>query len=86
MPRTARQILAHADELARRFAAEPDANQVRDATTLRELARAVQQRARAESDVASAVATARADGHTVGRDRRHARNLRGGCPAALRSR
>jgi hypothetical protein len=64
MPRTAEEILAHADELAKRFEAEPDPERIRDATTLRELARAFERRARAEADLASAVATARADGHT----------------------
>jgi hypothetical protein len=64
MPRTAEEILAHASELAKRFEAEPDPDQIRDATTLRELARAFERRARAEADLASAVATARADGHT----------------------
>jgi hypothetical protein len=64
MPRTAEEILAHADKLARRFEAEPDPDQIRDATTLREVARAFEARARAEADLASAVATARADGHT----------------------
>ena len=63
MPRTTEEILAHADQLARRFEEhEPDGG--RDATTLRELARAFEVRARAEADLASAVATARADGHT----------------------
>lgn len=65
MPRTTEEILAHAGELARRFEeAEPDPERIRDATTLRELARAFERRARAEADLASAVATARADGHT----------------------
>lgn len=64
MPRTAEEILAHADDLAKRFEAEPDSDRIRDATTLRELARAFERRARAEADLASAVATARADGHT----------------------
>jgi hypothetical protein len=65
MPRTAEEILAHADELAKQFeAVEPDPGQIRDATTLRELARAFERLARAEADLASAVATARADGHT----------------------
>lgn len=65
MPRTTEEILAHAGELARRFEeTEPDPERIRDATTLRELARAFERRARAEADLASAVATARADGHT----------------------
>ena len=64
MPRTAEEILAHADELAKRFEAEPDPHRIRDAATLRELARAFERWARAEGDLASAVATARADGHT----------------------
>src|SRR5262245_43837047 len=64
MPRTAEEILAHADELAKRFEAEPDPDRIRDAATLRELARAFERLARAEADLASAVATARADGHS----------------------
>lgn len=64
MPRTAEEILAHADELAKQFEAEPDPDRIRDAATLRELARAFERWARAEADLASAVATARADGHT----------------------
>jgi hypothetical protein len=64
MPRTAEEILAHAGELARRSEEEADPDRVRDATTLREPARAFERRALAEADLASAVATARADGHT----------------------
>jgi hypothetical protein len=64
VPRTAEEILAHADDLAKRFEAEPEPDRIIDATTLRELARAFERCARAEADLASAVATARADGQT----------------------
>ena len=65
MPRSTEQILAHADELARRFAEhEPADDRIMDARTLRDIAAAVERRAVAERDIAEAVAVARADGHT----------------------
>ncbi len=65
MPRTAKEILAHADELARRFAEhEPVPGQIMDARALRDIAAAVERLAGAERDIASAVAIARAEGHS----------------------
>jgi hypothetical protein len=65
MPRTTEQILAHADELARRFAEhEPANDRIMDARTLRDIAAAVERRAVAERDIADAVSVARAEGHT----------------------
>jgi hypothetical protein len=65
MPRSTEQILAHADELARRFAEhEPAGDRVQDARALRDIAAAVERRAGAERDIAAAVAAARAEGHT----------------------
>jgi hypothetical protein len=65
MPRTTEEILKHADELARRFEEhEPDPEQIRDARSLRDVARAFEHRARAEADLTDAVSVARAEGHT----------------------
>ena len=65
MPRTAKEILAHADELARRFAEhEPMPGQIIDARALRDIAAAVERLAGAERDIAAAVAIARAEGHS----------------------
>ena len=65
MPRLTEQILAHADELARRFAEhEPDSDRVKDACALRDIAAAIERRAGAEREIAAAVAVARAEGHT----------------------
>ena len=65
MPRSTEQILAHADELARRFAEhEPAGDRVKDARALRDIAAAIERRAGAERDIAAAVAVARAGGHT----------------------
>lgn len=65
MPRTTAEILAHADELAARFENHtPDPANIRDAATLRELAKAVVDAAAAERAVHAAVTAARGDGHT----------------------
>jgi len=65
MPRSAEEILAHADELARRFEDyEPAPGDVKDAWALREVAKAFGRVARGERDLAAAVSVARADGHT----------------------
>lgn len=65
MPRSTEEILAHADDLARRFEEhEPVPGRIRDATALRQLAAAVRHRADAERDIASSVEQARADGHS----------------------
>jgi hypothetical protein len=65
MPHSTEQILAHADELARRFAEhEPAYDRVMDARALRDIAAAVERRAVAERDIAGAVTVARAEGHS----------------------
>jgi hypothetical protein len=65
MPRSTEQVLAHADELARRFAEhEPAGDRVKDARALRDIAAAIERRAGAERDIAAAVRVARAEGHT----------------------
>jgi Lsr2 len=65
MPRSTEQILAHADELARRFAEhEPSYDRIMDARTLRDIAAAMERRAVAEREIANAVTVARAEGHT----------------------
>ena len=63
MPRTAREIIDHADELASRFeqAAPED---LRDATALRVVRDAFLARAGAERDLGDAVVRARHEGHT----------------------
>ncbi|MBB5789934.1 hypothetical protein [Jiangella mangrovi] len=64
MPYTHEYILAHADELARRFEEhEPDPSTFRDARPLAAIYRAVQARAQAERDIVEAVAEARRTGH-----------------------
>ena len=65
MPRTAREIIEQADELASRFEShEPAAADIRDAAALRRVRRAFQRRAAAELELANAVAAARSDGHS----------------------
>jgi nucleoid-associated protein Lsr2 len=65
MPRSTEQILAHADELARRFAEhEPADDRIMDARALRDIAAAVERLAIAERDIADAVTVARAEGHS----------------------
>jgi hypothetical protein len=65
MPRSAREILARADELARRFEDhEPAAGDVRDAAALRAVADAFARRAASERALTEAVHAARADGHS----------------------
>jgi len=65
MPRSAKEILAHADELARRFEDhEPAPGEVRDASALRAVADAFTRRADSERALAKAVRAARADGHS----------------------
>lgn len=65
MPRTVQEILEQADELATRFESQEteDAN-VRDATSLRAVRLAFQDRADAESRLSEAVSVARAEGHS----------------------
>jgi hypothetical protein len=63
MPRTAQEILDHADELAARFEnAEP--GELRDAMALHVVREAVLARAEAERKLADAVALARRAGHS----------------------
>lgn len=63
MPRSAQEILDHADELAARFEhAEPD--DVRDAGALRAVREAVLARAESERALRDAVVQARHDGHS----------------------
>lgn len=65
MPRTANEIINQAEELAARFEDhEPNADDVRDASALRELRQAFLARAGAEQRVTQAVERARADGHS----------------------
>jgi hypothetical protein len=65
MPRSLEQILAQADELADRFELhEPGESEVRDAAALRAVRADAIKRARAEADIAGAVARARGEGHS----------------------
>jgi len=65
MPRTAEEIIHQAEELATRLEDhEPDADDVRDASALRELRQAFLARADAEQRVIDAVEKARCDGHS----------------------
>jgi hypothetical protein len=65
MPRTTEEILARADELARRFEEhDPETGDVRDARALRDVAAAFARVADGERDLADAVSVARAEGHT----------------------
>ncbi|HET6560355.1 MAG TPA: hypothetical protein VFG72_00625 [Marmoricola sp.] len=61
MPRSLQEILAHADELERRFADHEPAD-VRDAAPLRALRDAVTERAATERRIADAVTAARQAG------------------------
>jgi hypothetical protein len=63
MPRTAQEIIDHADELAARFEwAEP--NDLRDATALRAVRDAFLARAEAERALGDSVIRARHEGHS----------------------
>ena len=65
MPRSAEEILARADELARRFEDhEPAPGDVRDAGALREVVAAFARLAASQRDLAAAVHAARAEGHS----------------------
>ena len=65
MPRSLKDILEHADELADRFERhDPDPTEQRDAVALRGVRHAAVQRARSESELADAVSLARAEGHS----------------------
>ena len=65
MPRSTEEILAHADELAKRFEDhEPGSGDTRDARALRDIAQAFSRVAGSERELADAVSVARAEGHT----------------------
>jgi hypothetical protein len=65
MPRTIDEITRQAEELAARFEDhEPHADDIRDATALRELRRAFLARAEAEQRVTDAVQDARTEGYS----------------------
>jgi FAD/FMN-containing dehydrogenase len=65
MPRTAQEIVNQADRLAKRFEEhEPDAANIRDASSLRKVRKAFQRRAATEQQLADAVRAARDDGQS----------------------
>lgn len=65
MPRTAKEIIDQADQLAARFENhDPDVTEIKDAASLRAVRQAFKERAEAERDLAEAVAVARAEGHS----------------------
>lgn len=64
MPRTADEIMARADELARRFEDYEPEDDGTDARSLRDIASAFERRALAERDLTAAVTVARAEGHS----------------------
>jgi hypothetical protein len=65
MPRTIDEIISQAEELATGFENhEPNADDIKDASALRELRQAFLARAEAEQHVTEAVEKARADGHS----------------------
>lgn len=65
MPRSAEEILAHADELAKRFEDhDPGSGDIRDARALRDVAQAFSRVASSERELAGAVSAARAAGHS----------------------
>lgn len=65
MPRTVDEIINQAEELAERFEEhEPDSDEVRDASPLRDLRQAFLARAEAEQRVTEAVERARTEGHS----------------------
>lgn len=63
MPRTAQEILDHADALAARFE-QSTPGEMRDATTLRAVRQAFIARAEVERELLHAVVQARHDGHS----------------------
>lgn len=65
MPRTAKEIIDQADELAARFENhDPQPAEIKDAAPLRAVRQAFQARADAERILAEAVAVARGEGHS----------------------
>jgi len=63
MPRSLKEILDQADELAARFE-DHNPTDVKDAATLRVLRAAFRERAEGDARLATAVSAARADGHS----------------------
>lgn len=65
MPRTIKEILDQADELADRFEAhDPVIDDIKDAAPLKAVRMAFQARAEAERRLADAVSAARTEGHS----------------------
>ena len=65
MPRSTKEILAHADELAKRFESyEPGTAETKGARALRDIAHAFSRVAASERELAGAVSAARAEGHS----------------------
>jgi hypothetical protein len=65
MPRSLKDILAHADELQARFERhEPDETEIKDAGAISALRQAALERARSEAQLATGVRAARAEGHS----------------------
>jgi len=64
MPRSTEEILAQADELAKRFEDFEPTDDGVDAHPLREIRHAFVRRAEAEREINEAVAVARAEGHS----------------------
>lgn len=65
MPRTAKEIIDQADELAARFENhDPQPAEIKDAASLRVVRLAFQARADAERRLADAVSVARVEGHS----------------------
>jgi hypothetical protein len=65
MPRTVEEIINQAEVLAARFEShEPDTNDVKDATALRQVRNAFLDRAETERRLGETVETARAQGHS----------------------
>jgi len=65
MPRSLKQIVDQADQLAARFEThDPDTSEIKDAATLRAVRAAFTARAESESRLVDAVSLARAEGHS----------------------
>ncbi|HSH59577.1 MAG TPA: hypothetical protein VK988_08050 [Acidimicrobiales bacterium] len=65
MPRSFKEVIEHAEELAAHLdKLDPDSADVRDAKALAELRQAVLDRAAAEARIAELVSTARQGGHS----------------------
>ena len=65
MPRSLKQIVDQADQLAAHFEThDPDTSEIKDAATLRAVRAAFKARAEAEFRLADAVSLARAEGHS----------------------